>query len=426
LDVKLKSLEGVQTRQLGEQERMLHEMHRFGGLIAAQVLHIRGPLDASLVRRALDWLQQRHPILRAHVTRGKLAFRDRFPFVVVQPSFQIEGTSAIPFTEVDDPDWEKVLREEMRTPIPLGTNPRIRAVLIKPVDGVHRLIVTADHSVTDAQAAALHSREILEFLEDPLRPPLGLTGLPPSLEEVYTKPDSKTKAYEPSIRLPHKMQKGVPRESRSVARAFTKEETAAIYAALRPKRATMHGTVAAAMLEAAHAQYGLKEMTFVSTWEFRRMAKPPLPADTYGSYIDLVRTKHEIGGDFWALAKDVAFKLIGTVAKDQKIASILELPTWSWYRHELLPSLRTGMRLDGMGLTTAGDTGLLPRYGDFELVDITMSVSVDLLGCGIFVVSVERDGCLSLLFLYSSQTLPEDEVVAIADHTANRLRNLPA
>ena len=44
----------------------------------------------------------------------------------------------------------------------------------------------------------------------------------------------------------------------------------------------------------------------------------------------LLRTRHPISDDFWATARDVSFKLIAALAKDQEAASIMKL----WMRQK--------------------------------------------------------------------------------------------
>lgn len=427
MDAQITVADNVQSRDLGEQERMLHDLHNMGGLIAVQALHIRGPLTQELIRGGLDWLQQRYPILRAHIVKNGYGFRKRLPFVITRWGFETEGTKQIPLLISHEP-WQDVFRSELSKPIPTKDKaPRLRVTWIPAgEDGIHRLVFNVDHAVADAQAGVMHARDFMEFLGDPSRLPTGPAGLPPPMEALYKKSNSGQKGYMPALRL---HQRRVPlfkrRTSEFVQRHFTVEETQAIYAAMRKKRTTMHGTVAAAMLEASHVQFKVPAVTCISTMEFRRLCKPPLPTDTYGSYVDLIRTKHELGGEFWATAKEVAFSLISTVAKDQEVNSIMEMPTFSMYRQEWWKMASSGMRLDALGFTTAGDSNLRKEYGAFQLADLSVLVAVDLLGAHIFTVTSEIDGRLELWLLYASGTMEPAEVEQMADYAAMRLKNLP-
>jgi len=64
----------IETRRVGEQERIFHYLHMLGGLVASGAMRIRGPLTPELLRSAFDWLQKRHPILRSHIRYEGVAF----------------------------------------------------------------------------------------------------------------------------------------------------------------------------------------------------------------------------------------------------------------------------------------------------------------------------------------------------------------
>jgi hypothetical protein len=189
----------------------------------------------------------------------------------------------------------------------------------------------------------------------------------------------------------------------------------------------VHGTVSAALLEAIGAIYGLDEITAVSTIELRRMCKPPLPADTFGCYIDILRMSHRIGGPFWDMARDASYKLVTTVAREMADASILKPLSWKTFRTELKGGMiKSGMRLDAMGMTSAGKVDLKRVFGPFTVVGTDMLMSMHLLGPGFFAVNFEAEGQLHLALNYASHAVPDADMRRLVDHAANRLRNLPA
>jgi hypothetical protein len=156
-------------------------------------------------------------------------------------------------------------------------------------------------------------------------------------------------------------------------------------------------------------------MTVLTTIDLRRLMKPALHPETYGCYIDILRTKNAIGNDFWATAKEVSFKLISTLAKDQESASILKLFDWEVYRKETWGLMTQRRRIDGLAVTTAGESGLRRHYGNLELVDVTMAVSLDLFGPSLFVIASERDGGIDLSIGYTASAIAEEEVAALAN-----------
>ncbi|MDO8359700.1 MAG: hypothetical protein Q7T08_06635 [Devosia sp.] len=413
-----------ETRPLGEQERLLNYLHAFGGLIALQVLHVRGQLDPAQVAEALRWLQAQHPILRAHIRYGDVVFRRLPPFAYRQPWFDTEGTTEIPLEIVTDPNpeaWRKVLARDLRTPIKRGRHPRLRLTLVRQSSDAEltHIVICADHATLDAQSGNMIARQLLEFLADPAvasqKAPVHST-LPPPLEAgLPRKSDSGTRAYEPALRLPRQKVPNPASETRVVARHVGANATAELKAAIKANRTTLHGAVTAAFLLAMRERYDLDVMTVLTTIDLRRLCKPALPAETYGCYIDILRTRHPIGDEFWAIARDASFRLITSLAKDQETASIMKLPEWEVYAKESWPTLTHHRRIDGLAVTTAGESGLRRDYGAYELDDVTMAVSLDMFGPSIFVIASERLGGIDLSIGYTAYALAESEAVALSD-----------
>lgn len=413
-----------ESRKLGEQERMLHYMCATCGMKPLEVMHIRGALDAELVSRGLDWLQRQHPMLRAHIRYGGLGFRRLPPFVYRQPHFDTEGTTKIPFRVVEGA-WERMLAEELRKPMRNGRNPRLRMTLVRDEKDteLNHVILCADHATLDAQTAHLISRDLLEYLGAPAameRRPPAQTHLPPPLEAgMPTKTGSGTGRYVPALRLPR--QRGEGAGTRVITRWLDAPATAALKAAANANRATMHGAVTGAFLLAMRQQYGVEEMTCLSSVDLRRLCKPPLPAEICGCYIDALRTRHVLGPDLWPVARDVSFKLISTLAKGQDAASFLKLPEWEVYAAEVWPTLTHHRRIDGLGVTTSGDSGLKANYGNHVLEGVTMVMSVDFFGPSILVLAANRMGGLDLSICYAADALPAADANALADLALNCL-----
>ena len=413
-----------ESRKLGEQEWLLHYLHRLGGLIAVQIMHVRGPLDANLVRRALNWLQAQHPILRAHIEYGGLAFLNVPPFIYRQSSFVIEGTTEIPLTIVEAPDpefWRTVLAKELSKPIKRGRHPRLRATLVRQSadSDLTHIVICADHATLDAQSGNMLSRQFMEFVADPeamlATTPIHAT-LPPPLEAgLPSKPDSGTRGYMPALRLPNRPLPRPKMQTRIIARRLDADATTTLKSSIKTNRTTLHGAVTAAFLSAIRQRYELAEMTVLTTIDLRRLMKPVLHAETYGCYIDILRTKHALTDDFWAMARDASFRLITTLAKDQKSASILKLFDWEVYGKEMRGISSHRRRIDGLAVTTAGESGLRQHYGRFELADVTMAVSLDTFGPSLFAIASEREGGIDLSIGYTAVAMSDAEAVVLTD-----------
>lgn len=429
MDARLDASAGIRSRELGPQEQYLHELHGYGGLIPVNCQAITGPLTPELVRRGLDWLQKKHALLAAHIRYEGRVFRKEIPFVTRRAFFDLDGTEPIPLTILPaGTDWQALMQKECQTPMQRGRNPRMRATLILAgADGISRLITATDHTIADAPAGMMASRQLLEVIADPERDDPEPQGLPPALETFMpNKSGTGTKPYRPAIRLPLKANWRAKRETHNVNHTFTPAETETINALTKKNRVTVHGTVSASLLEAIGALYGLDEITTVPTIELRRMCKPPLPPETFGCYIDILRIPAKIGGPFWGMARDSAFKLVTTVAREMADASILKLMTWRAMREEMKRGLmKSGMRLDAMGMTSAGKVDLKSEFGPFRVVDTDMLMSMHVIGPGFFAVNFESEGKLHLALNFASHAVPDTDMQKVLDHAVNRLTNLP-
>jgi hypothetical protein len=411
------------SRELGEQELLLNYLHQVGGLIVLSVLHIRGRLDPTQLREALDWLQDQQPILRAHVKYGRIAFRSLPPFVLSHPSFVTQGTRSIPLTVVDDPNpdtWRRVMARELRRPLKRGSFPRLRFTLVSSSSDpeLSHVVLCADHAIIDAHSANLISRQLLDYLANPeearRRAPVSME-LPPSLETLLpVKTDSGTRGYERAIRLPKRPNPKARLETRVLSWRLDPDEAGRLKSGIKTNRTTLHGAITAAFLLAIRQRYGLEIMSVLTTLDLRRMIKPALPDETCGCYIDIVRTTNPIGSDFWKTAAEVSFRLIRTLAKDHGPASILKLFDWEVYRKEIGGMATRSRRIDGLAVTTAGESGLRKTYGAYELEDVTMAVSLDLFGPSLFVIGIERDNGIDLSIGYSASAISDEEVSDLA------------
>jgi len=403
-----------------------------GGLVASGAMRIRGPLSPELLRSAFDWLQKRHPILNSHIRYQGVAFRSVPPFVYPVPYFDTRGTAQIPIRVVTDPNpdaWRTILEQENKKAIPVNKQrlPRIRNVLVRTHEGadVHYLISTMDHSIADAQAGMMMNDELFRYLANPAEmealQPIQI-GLPPSLEDGLPKKSSSgSRPYVPAVRFPKTEVPNPERASRSVSRQIGANVGAAIRAAVRAHRTTMHGAIGAAFLAATREKFGMNEMTILSTVELRRMMKPALPLTAFGCYIDILRTHHELKDDFWAMASDLSFKLISAIARDQEAASVMKLATWDVYKHETIPTIRNRRRIDGIAITTAGETDFKGDYGPFHLEGVNESVSIDMFGPSLFIVTIEQGGGIDLHVGYAADSLSKEDVDDITDRAVAAL-----
>jgi hypothetical protein len=124
-------------------------------------VRIRGPLDEAKLRRSLERLPRRHPLLGARVILEQDVH-----------TFTTEAVSPLPLRATSDDgsgqSFLKVIAEEIVTPLNRTTGPLVRFTLVRHPDGERTdLIMTVDHTIADGSACLYAIRDLLAFDEAP-------------------------------------------------------------------------------------------------------------------------------------------------------------------------------------------------------------------------------------------------------------------
>src|SRR5262245_21115313 len=109
-------------RPLGDTERAIWLLDRAGSLNGAFCARVVGPLDEALLRRALDRVQARTPLLRVRVVDGD------------PPPFASDGVPPIPLRIAAGrrgDGWLGELEDELNRPFPWQSGPLARVVLLR-------------------------------------------------------------------------------------------------------------------------------------------------------------------------------------------------------------------------------------------------------------------------------------------------------
>ncbi|WP_016701336.1 non-ribosomal peptide synthetase, partial [Actinoalloteichus spitiensis] len=120
--------------------------------VLATGLHLRGPLDTSVLRAAFGVVSQRHEVLRGTLEPGDGAGQTR-----IHPHLPV-GVREVTATggEVD-----QVLRAETSAPWELTTGPLWRVLLVHTGPDEHVLMVSMHHIIGDAWSMGVLVREVL-------------------------------------------------------------------------------------------------------------------------------------------------------------------------------------------------------------------------------------------------------------------------
>ncbi|MFJ8593553.1 non-ribosomal peptide synthase/polyketide synthase [Streptomyces sp. NPDC093598] len=118
---------------------------------SAVALRLTGPLDHTVLSRALDLVVERHEALRTTFEES-----DGRPAQTVRPAAPVP----LPVTDTPSSALETALLAEYERPFDLSTGPLLRARLLRESDTAHTLMLTAHHIVTDGWSMGVLLEEL--------------------------------------------------------------------------------------------------------------------------------------------------------------------------------------------------------------------------------------------------------------------------
>jgi hypothetical protein len=235
------------SRSLGALEHLFWLIDQNRPVHFAVTALISGETSPRDWRRALDRLQERHPIMSVCI--------DGEPGSV--PSFRHADVAPIPLRIVEDePElrWEVEAGEELATPFSPRQAPLIRAVLIQGIRNAAFMLV-AHHSIADGLSIAYAIRDTLDVLAGRALKPLPWL---PSQDDMMNMSDSAADGREQS--QAHALDPAVYRSDDN-ARPTVKglrlspSLTSKIRDRARREGTTVHGALCTALLLASRAVF---------------------------------------------------------------------------------------------------------------------------------------------------------------------------
>jgi len=236
------------SRSLGALEHLFWLMDQNRPVHFAVTALISGETSPRDWRRALNRLQERHPIMSVCI--------DGEPGSV--PSFRQADVAPIPLRIVEDePElrWEVEAGEELATPFNPRQAPLIRAVLIQGIRNAAFMLV-AHHSIADGLSLAYAIRDTLDVLAGRALKPLPWL---PSQDDMMNVPrmnvpggaadgreQSEAQALNPAVYRPNDNARPTVKGLRLSPRLTSKIRDRA-----RREGTTVHGALCAALLLAA-------------------------------------------------------------------------------------------------------------------------------------------------------------------------------
>ena len=393
-------------RPLGIHEEMFWRLDQAMPLNLTFSVKLKGDINEKLVRRGLDNVQKRHPLLGVCIKTAK-----GVPYFV-------SSEQPIPLTVQlgDDDSVNTIIDHYTNDVIDTETGPLVRCSLVSFGNDTHVIMFGYHHAVTDGRSMVLVFRDFLEAMgqsETDLNkiqpetfslPQAYEQGLPRSTKGIlgYIKWNFVVfRLYWGILRsglllkfLP--LQSAAPLEKRSMKtfhRLLNKENSQRLMALCKAKGLSVHSTLHAAFALSAAEQIGFKKAKplFIGTIADVRADLKPAPSATTGLFASAMGSSHSIkpGSDLWTLAKQLQSQL----RKDKKL-NISHVLT----KYQFLPLTRLARFLKAstflkvlngfdsiqpksIPLSNLGVLSILENFtGPFEVLEAKGSVAVSILG----------------------------------------------
>ncbi len=287
---------------------------------------LRGPIGVEQVRRALEWVQARHELLRvAIVGREFVAVDAPVPLRVVP--------------RASDESWKRYEVEEINGRYEEGAL-LWRAVWVEG-EGGGELIISHQHVICDAQSAVLMAREIVNALgvivdgKTP-PPPVPLPLKPPMTSLLHAGFGEKMLAMNAfffrnlvfhGLRPARKLAQTAPFAERKlgiVHLSLDESQIASLAARCKEAQTTVQGALCAAMLLAAADSLGLDRAAWLGCFSAVSLHQRLGIKEDMGLYISQVTTYHKVARstEKWALAREIKKDLGRTLRLGEQLVTI--------------------------------------------------------------------------------------------------------
>ena len=297
------------ARPLNTAEWSFRLLERFVPMNCLVLAEVAGPLDVDVLRRAMDAVQQRHPLLRTRLVDGRwnrCCFED------------FEGVE-LPLRVVDCAldKWVIEAERELGTPFSLSRGPLGRCTLIRKNPDRWAVMFTFHHVIGDAQGGGRVLMDIMQVAGAILEGKL----IGPGVDRRYAATDALRGARCPRFRPVSPFCTGrrlavderIPtaaRQTRILARRLESPVITALQARARRESTTLHGILAAAQLQGVAGEFQLPgeiHLAISSTINLRRRLDPVVDDQELGLYSSIMDTVHAAGESLsiWDVARDV-------------------------------------------------------------------------------------------------------------------------
>lgn len=409
------------NRPLGRFEQTWALMDDFVPVLFVGVLHLTDAPRADVLRRALDILQHRHPLLRVAIKKSG-----------GEPRFvEADDPPPIPLTIVarNSPEhWRTIAEDELNTAIDTATPPLLRCTLVEG-DGEAEFIFTFHHTIIDSRAGMMMVHHLLTIAAEleagndpaPDYPPLEAL---PAMEDRYparcsgwrraprllayvARQMATEAAYRLRLKGRQQLHANATPRCRIAGFELPPDRTKALVRQARKRRMPLNSLLHAAMVKSvADNLYGGESvpMRGIAFADMRPYLAPPPAAEEFGVCISMLPYTVDMAPetDIWSLAAHVGDGIYRATKHDDKFMAPL-------LAKQLVQTLiaRRSMRLGMVALSYVGPVKLEQSYGRATVRCLSGFVSNNVLGPELAAFGSLLHGRLKMDFLYLETDMDE-------------------
>ena len=441
------STKATLNRPLSVMERSCWHANRVDALNGQAIAEVEGDLPESSIRRGLDFLQQRYPLLSTTIRREE-----------GQMVFQKGDVPPIPMRVLEVPKarWVEEAEAEVKRSVNCEIGPQARCVLLRHGHIRSTILMTFPHAVGEGYSWYLLIRDLLQAaagllpLDEEgdildLPPPL-YDRLPPSVKGIsgvarlarmvsrelvgYIKEGGAPRRLDLDLSTPPSV-----RRTRLIPVRFDRDFTGRLLDRSRREGTSVHGAICAAGLLAVSkvmTDGSPRVLACTSAVDMRKRLTPPI-GDEMGLFVSVLWAIQRVrqDGSFWDLARAIREKLATRIALgDPSVvasAGSVVLPAL-----ERLPGKDRSGRIvkiaeslmynfKGTGVSNLGRTELPERMGGFTVKSISFSGSLVNLGYFLSVVNTFK-GALNINCLFNEPLIDRERARALAERAENFLK----
>lgn len=422
----------MQQRKLGYWESVLCFMHdrlmSTGTIVTMS--QIMGRLDRDRFEKAITWLIQRHPLLRA-----VLVAQDDGYYFEISPNAPV-----VPITVLERPDethWQLVVEQQLLESFEVN-QPLWRVLLLQSDDPSVRqneVVFLIHHAIADGLSCVhLNSQclDIYQRLVDGEEVKVEPLPLLDSVERILDRAqlpshrEAKSESCQPTPFFYQEDAALSERRTKNIYRRLEGSELASFLSACRQQPYSVNAVLNGIMLSAAaELKGGQSDLSLLTPVNLRSYCEPKVSREHVGCYISCVSTEHagvDVQDSIWELAAAYSEQLRGQIANLDQLPVELSREQVAGQSQLLhLDDVETRRQYPaGFVVTNKGKVDVPTIYGDLQWQQYftTSSRRAGDIVVNLSVTTIEDK--MFLCFSYTEPLLPADWVERLVDGVISR------